>query len=175
LLYPAQFNPHKNHARLIDAFAVVARACPDYHLLLTGEKRLEFSRVMSKVAELNLSSRVAHLGQIDASDLVAVYKSATMVVIPTLFESISIPMYEAFSLGVPVCASNVLALPEQAGDAAILFDPMSVQDMADKITAMLCDASLRGRLVQRGTERIGTMSIDKYAADLRRLLADLRK
>jgi glycosyltransferase involved in cell wall biosynthesis len=175
LLYPAQFNPHKNHARLIDAFAAVTRQFPDCHLLLTGAKRLEFDRVMSKVEELNLGSRVRHLGQIDAEELVAVYKSATMVVIPTLFESISIPMYEAFSLGVPVCVSNVLALPEQAGDAAVLFDPMSAQDMSDKITATLCDASLRARLVQRGAERIGAMSIDNYAANLRRLLADLRE
>jgi glycosyltransferase involved in cell wall biosynthesis len=129
---------------------------------------------MALVEELSLSSRVKHLGQIDVSDLVAVYKLATLVVIPTLFESISIPMYEAFSLGVPVCASNVLALPEQAGDAAVLFDPMSPQDMADKITATLCDTSLRARLVQRGMERIGAMNIDNYAARLRRLLADLR-
>jgi glycosyltransferase involved in cell wall biosynthesis len=173
LLYPAQFNPHKNHARLIDAFAVVARACPDCHLLLTGEKRLEFSRVMSKVEELNLSSRVTHLGQIDASDLVAVYRSATMVVIPTLFESISIPMYEAFSLGVPVCASNVLALPEQAGDAAILFDPLSVHDMSEKIIATLRDSALRARLIERGAARIKAMSVDKYAANLQRLLTEL--
>jgi glycosyltransferase involved in cell wall biosynthesis len=173
LLYPAQFNPHKNHVRLIEAFAIVARQYPDCHLLLTGERRLEFSRVMSRVEELKLSARVKHLGQIDVSDLVAVYKLATLVVIPTLFESISIPMYEAFSLGVPVCASNVLALPEQAGDAAVLFDPMSVQDMAGKIAATLCDISLRARLIQRGPERIGAMSIDNYAATRRCLLGDL--
>jgi glycosyltransferase involved in cell wall biosynthesis len=173
LFYPAQFNPHKNHARLIEAFGIVARQYPDCHLLLTGEKRLEFSRVMSRIEELNLSSRVRHLGQIDAEDLVAVYKSATVVVIPTLFESISIPMYEAFSLSVPVCASNVLALPEQAGDAALLFDPMSAQDMSDKICATLGDSALRARLTERGAARIQAMSVDKYAANLKRLLTDL--
>jgi glycosyltransferase involved in cell wall biosynthesis len=173
LFYPAQFNPHKNHARLIAAFALVARKFPNCHLLLTGEKRLEFSRVMSKVQELGLASRVKHLGQIDVSDLVATYKLATIVVVPTLFESISIPIYEAFSVGVPVCASGILALPEQAGNAAILFDPSSADDMANKIVATLDDADLRAKLVERGTERIHAMSIDKYAANLRRILDEV--
>ena len=102
LFYPAQFNPHKNHARLIDAFALVARQYPDCHLVLTGAIRLEFSSVMSRVKEKGLESRVRHLGQIDVLDLVAAYKLATLVVVPTLFESISIPIYEAFSCGSPV-------------------------------------------------------------------------
>lgn len=175
LFYPAQFNPHKNHARLIEAFAIVARQFPDCHLVLTGEKRLEFPRVMSTVEELGLTSRVRHLGQIDVSDLVAVYKLATLVVVPTLFESISIPIYEAFSIGVPVCASRVLALPEQAGDAAILFDPLSVEDIARNIAATLNDPSLRVKLVQRGSDRIRAMSVDKYAEKLRRLLDEVQE
>jgi glycosyltransferase involved in cell wall biosynthesis len=175
LLYPAQFNPHKNHSRLIDAFAIVLREFPDCHLVLTGEKRLEFPRVMSKVADRKLTSRIRHVGQIDVSELVAVYKLATLVVVPTLFESISIPMYEAFSLGVPVCASGILALPEQAGGAAVLFDPLSADDMAEKIVATLRDTSLRAQLIQRGTERIRAMSINRYAVNLRQLLGEIHE
>jgi glycosyltransferase involved in cell wall biosynthesis len=173
LFYPAQFNPHKNHARLIEAFAVVVQQVPDCYLVLTGEKRLEFSRVMSRVQELGLASRVMHLGQISVSDLISVYQLATLVVVPTLFESISIPIYEAFTVGVPVCASGVLDLPEQAGDAAILFDPLSVDDIAQKIATTLSDAFLRHQLVQRGAERIQAMSIEKYSASLRHLLTEV--
>lgn len=60
-----------------------------------------------------------------------------MAAIATLFESISIPVYEAFSVGTAVCASNVVALPEQVGDAGLLFDPQSTDDITEKICALL--------------------------------------
>ena len=56
-------------------------------------------------------------------DLQAIYKLATALVMPSLFESVSIPIYEAFQAGIPVLASNILAIPEQVGDAGLLFDP----------------------------------------------------
>ena len=66
-----------------------------------------------------------------------------MLVMPTLFESVSIPIYESFFLKVPVCASNVVALPEQVGDAGILFDPNDIFDMAEKISILLNNENIR--------------------------------
>ncbi|MGH8286910.1 MAG: glycosyltransferase family 4 protein, partial [Steroidobacteraceae bacterium] len=104
LFYPAQFWAHKNHARLLDAFAAVVRRFPQCHLVLTGRERDQFSSVMAHAARLGLRSRLRHLGHLDENELAAVYRRAALLVIPTLFESISIPVYEAFLLGVPVCA-----------------------------------------------------------------------
>jgi glycosyltransferase involved in cell wall biosynthesis len=166
LLYPAQFFPHKNHIRLVEAFSQVLRTYPDCHLLLTGQRKFDFAKVMARVAELGIKNRVTHLGYVDTDLLAAVYLRATMVVIPTLFESISIPVYEAFRLGTPVCASNVVALPEQIGDAGVLFDPMSVEDMAEKISSLLGDADLRKELIRKGKARISAMTADAYAGEL---------
>jgi len=69
---------------------------------------------------------------ISYEELLYVYKMSIMLVMPTLFESVSIPIYESFFLKVPVCASNVVALTEQVGGAGILFDPNDVYDMAEK-------------------------------------------
>jgi glycosyltransferase involved in cell wall biosynthesis len=91
-------------------------------------------------------------------------------VIPTLFESISIPVYEAFRLQVPVCLSNVVGLPAQVGDAAVLFDPFSVSDIAAKIAATLANHELRRELVIKGKARISTLTPEWYAAQLKTVL-----
>ena len=66
-MYPAQFFRHKNHLRLAEAFALVLKEYPDCHLLLTGKRKYEFDKVMSRVAELGIQNRVKHLGYLDAS------------------------------------------------------------------------------------------------------------
>jgi glycosyltransferase involved in cell wall biosynthesis len=170
IFYPAQFFPHKNHLRLIDAFASFNKRFPQCHLVLTGKEHLEFDKVMSRVQELHLTQSVTHLGYVETKHLAAIYKLATLVVVPTLFESVSIPIYEAFIVGTPVCASNVVALPEQVGDAAVLFDPTSVPDIARAIGDTFADSALRTELVIRGKRRIFGLSMENYAKELAALL-----
>jgi glycosyltransferase involved in cell wall biosynthesis len=170
ILYPAQFCAHKNHLRLVEAFALLVQRHPQLHLVLTGSQRFEFAKVMQRVEQLGLTPHVRHLGQVDVADLALVYRLATLVAIPTLFESISIPIYEAWIMGVPVCASNVVALPEQLGDAGVLFDPLSVQDIAAKIDAVLADQELQRTLVARGRQRVASMTVERYAQQLQVML-----
>jgi glycosyltransferase involved in cell wall biosynthesis len=170
VFFPAEFFRHKNHVRLVQAFSQVLLDFPDYTLVFTGRARFEFEHAMKKAAELGISDRVVHLGYVSTRLMAALYSRATVVVIPTTFESISIPVYEAFLLGVAVCASNVTALPEQVGDAGLLFDPYSISDMADKIKLLVGNAALRSHLISRGTAKIAAMSADRYAAQLALLL-----
>jgi glycosyltransferase involved in cell wall biosynthesis len=170
ILYPAQFCAHKNHLRLVEALALIVQRHPQVHLALTGTRRFEFDRVMARVEQLGLTQHVTHLGQLEVADLALVYRLASLVAIPTLFESISIPIYEAWIMGVPVCASNVVALPEQLGDAGVLFDPLSVQDIAAKIGALLANEELQRTLVGRGRQRIAGMTMDRYAQQLQVML-----
>jgi glycosyltransferase involved in cell wall biosynthesis len=169
VFYPAQFWPHKNHRRLVEAFARIAPRHPDCALVLTGKQRDEYERVFARVNELGLQSRVRHIGYVEQSELAALYCGATVAAIPTLFESISIPIYEAFALGTPVCASNVVALPEQVGDAGLLFDPLSVDAIAASIERLLDDPELRRQLAQRGQRRVAAVTHEGYG----RRLADI--
>jgi glycosyltransferase involved in cell wall biosynthesis len=166
VFYPAQFWPHKNHLRLVEAFSLLHKTHPHCHLVLTGLPRDDYARVFGRIAEFGLGNYVHHVGQVEPSELVALYRCSTLVVIPTLFESISLPVFEAFSLGVPVCASKVVALPEQIGDAGLLFDPFSPEDIADKMRTLLDDEELRHRLVERGYRRMAAMGSDDYASRL---------
>lgn len=173
LFYPAQFFPHKNHLRLVEAFRTVVARNPLCRLVFTGQQRYEFAAVMRRANTLGLKDSVRHLGFLSTAELAAAYRGATAVVVPTLFESISIPIYEAFTLGIPVCASNIVALPEQVGDAGLLFDPMSSDDMSDKICQVLNDACLREQLVERGRARIACLTMERYSAALGEVLGRL--
>ena len=174
VFYPAQFWPHKNHRRLVEAFALLTPRFPDCTLVLTGKPRDEYERVFARVRELGLEARVRHIGYVEQAELAALYRCATVAAIPTLFESISIPVYEAFSVGTPVCVSNIVALPEQVGDAGLLFDPLSVEDIASTVGRLLDDSALRQQLIERGARRIASITHDSYAHSLAEVIDSLQ-
>jgi glycosyltransferase involved in cell wall biosynthesis len=93
---------------------------------------------------------------------------------PSLFESVSIPIYEAFQAGTPVVASNILAMPEQVGDAGLLFDPRSVASIRDAIVQIARDPAAARQLGKRGQERMSTMTLERYGAQLQDLLNAMR-
>lgn len=158
LFYPAQFWPHKNHERALSAFSEVRREFPDLLFVMSGAKKTHFDAVMQHAKKIGVSDGIRYLGYIPYEELSAVYMMSRMLLMPSLFESISIPVYEAFALGVPVCAAQVTALPEQVGDAALLFNPLSVSDMAEKIFQLLRDPGLAKELAQRGRLRVQGVS-----------------
>lgn len=173
IFYPAQFWPHKNHRRLVEAFKLVQNKHPDCYLVLTGKMRDEFERVFARVRELALDKKVIHIGYVEHAELAALYRGAIVAAIPTLFESISIPVYEAFSVGTAVCVSNVDALPEQVGDAGLLFNPNSTEDIAEKICTLLSNSELRTCLIERGYRRMVSITHEEYAESLALVIDDM--
>jgi glycosyltransferase involved in cell wall biosynthesis len=129
---------------------------------------------MDTIAKSGLSGKVVHLGYVAQQDLQATYRLATALVMPSLFESVSIPIYEAFQVGTPVAASGILAIPEQLGDAGLLFDPMSVASIRDAILKIVGDREQARQLGQRGRERMQAMTPERYGAQLQNLLLELR-
>jgi glycosyltransferase involved in cell wall biosynthesis len=94
---------------------------------------------------------------------------------PTLFESVSLPIWEAFYLGVPVVSSNVCALPEQVGDAGLIFDPYNIEDMAEKIYKVWKDNALRQELIKKGYERIKDLTLENYAKQWKSVIEEVMK
>ncbi len=173
LFYPAQFWVHKNHLRLLEAFREIVKQIPDLRLVLTGKKHHEYQAVMEAVDQLGLRGQVLHLGFVERDELAAIYRLATALVMPSLFESVSIPIYEAFQVGTPVVASGILAIPEQTGDAALLFDPESAVSIRDAVLKLVNDADLARVLVAKGRERMQTMTMERYGAALQKLVDGL--
>jgi glycosyltransferase involved in cell wall biosynthesis len=173
LFYPASFWPHKNHLKLIDAFSLIAGSRKQLYLVLSGEKQKNYSNLMTRIKEKKLQDRVLYIGYIDYGDLPYLYILSKMLVIPSLFESISIPIYEAFALKVPVCSSNVVALPEQVGDAGLLFDPKDENDIAAKINTLLSNKELQTKISSKGFDKIKEFSHVDYSKKLKELISSI--
>lgn len=114
VLYPANRWPHKNHERLFRAMDIVRAARPDVSLVLTGVGH----------DQQPLPEGIATLGHVPTARLPELYRSASALVFPSLYEGFGLPLLEAMASGCPVACSNAAALPEVAGDAAALFDPL---------------------------------------------------
>ncbi|WP_214187391.1 glycosyltransferase family 4 protein [Geobacter hydrogenophilus] len=153
LFYPAQFWEHKNHVGLLEALALVKRECHDIHLVLVGAKKNAYSIVRETVTRLNLESNVHVLGYVPQEHMPEFYRRARALVMPTFFGPTNIPPLEGFLLGCPVAVSNVYGMPEQAGDAALFFDPGDVDDMSAVLRRLWLDDELCAGLVAKGKER----------------------
>jgi len=92
-----------------------------------------------------------------------------LFVIPTLFEAASFPLWEAFQAGVPAACSNVTSLPEQAGDAALVFDPRDERAIAAAIEQLWTDHELRLVLAIRGRQRVAAFTWERTARTFRAL------
>ena len=156
MFYPAVTWPHKNHLRLFDALAYLRdQKGMSVHLVCTGAKyESHWPKVEQRVKELGLENQVTFLGFLSEADLRAVYRLAQFLVLPTLFEADSCPIHEAWSEGLPVASSSHTALPEQVGDAGLLFDAADVIAIADAVQRMSQDGALRRQLVERGRRRV---------------------
>ncbi len=167
-LYPAMTWEHKNHLRLLEAIAQlrdtenlkVQFAC-------TGFKTEFWLRIESRLHELGLNELVKFPGLIPIEDLNALYRASQFVFVPTLYEAASAPVFEAWQHGAPVACSNVTSLPEQAGEAALLFDASSVNEIAAALSTMATDAVLRDQLRLRGTLRLEEFSWGRTARSYR--------
>ncbi|WP_448376389.1 glycosyltransferase family 4 protein [Fervidobacterium sp.] len=171
LFYPAQFWYHKNHIKLLEALSIIReKFSVEIPLILVGSKKNNFINVMKKINDLRLQDLVRYLGYVSDEELPYLYKLAYALVVPTLFESISIPIWEAFFIGTPVLCSNVCGLPEQVGDAAILFDPNNAEEMADKIYLLWKKDELRYELSRKGKLRVENFTLERYSEEWESLI-----
>lgn len=170
IFYPAQCWYHKNHINLVLAFQILCNKYDDIHLVLTGSQQNNYSNLISQINSLSLSHKVKHLGFLDYEDLPYLYKMSQFLVMPTLFESVSIPIYEAFALEVSVCSSNVTALPEQVGAAGVFFDPHNINDMAEKMMLYIENEDLRRDKAKLGFDKVNGFNHQFYRARLMEIL-----
>lgn len=117
------------------------------------------------IAELGLDDDVILTGHVAIAERNALYTRAGAVAVPSLYEGFGIPVLEAFAAGVPVLCARATSLPEVAGDAALYFDPGSVDELAGAIARVAGDAELRARLVAAGAERVREFTWARTAAE----------
>jgi glycosyltransferase involved in cell wall biosynthesis len=168
LFYPAQFWPHKNHRRIVEALGELKRRfdlkipivfCGSH----TGDIReYTFAEVVSVASQMGLDEEVWYLGYIPDKHMAALYSDAVALIMPTFFGPTNIPILEAWSLDCPVLTSDIRGVREQAGQAAVLVNPSSVESIADGIHKLWTDEALRLSLIKRGRERLADFTSDDF-------------
>ena len=148
LYYPAGFWPHKNHLRLLEAFALLEDK--RLELVLTGASTGRLAQILDRARQLGIGDRVHYLGFVPDADLPALYRRAHAVVFPSLYEGFGLPPLEAMACGCPVASSRRASLAEVCGDAAAVLEPEDPRQMADAINALVDDEQARGELRDRG-------------------------
>jgi glycosyltransferase involved in cell wall biosynthesis len=152
VIFPANIWPHKNHLRLVDALGLLDDR--ELHLVLTGQSYERLGSVMQRASVAGVAKRVHHLGYVQRGVVPALYRRAEAMVFPSLYEGFGAPPLEAMACGCPVACSSRASLGEICGDAALLFDPISVDEIAAAIARVTTNAELRGRLREAGFERV---------------------
>lgn len=170
LFYAAQTWAHKNHVNLLRAMALLReRDGVEVPVVCSGHKNEHFAVIEAERAKLGLERLALFPGFVPPLEVRCLYAMATGVVIPTRFEAASYPMWEAFREGRAVCCSNVTALPRQAGDAAVLFDPDDPASIAAGMRKIWDDENLRRTLAERGRANLARFTPERSARAFRAL------
>lgn len=171
LFYPAQFWPHKNHVVLLHALKLLReRHGLAPRLVLTGADKGNLAHVQATAAALGVDGQVAYEGFVTQERLVQLYREAFALVFPSFFGPENMPPLEAFGLGCPVVAAQVSGAEHQLGDAALLFDPRSEEQLVAQLLHLEQDHGTRQVLVGRGLERARACTGREFAAGLLRVI-----
>lgn len=156
-------SPHKNIPRLIAAFRQTTGEFP-HSLVLLGHlpPNVDLSALRY---DSQLCKRIVALGYVPREHIRPILGQADLYVLPSLYEGFGLPVLEAQSARVPVACGNVASLPEVAGDGAVFFDPMSVNDIAWAMRRILSDKGLQSSLRERGERNVGRFSWDNAARE----------
>jgi alpha-1,3-rhamnosyl/mannosyltransferase len=178
LLFVGAEPPRKNLGRLVEAFARLGPAYRDLHLVFAGPPSPRDTSVDERIERLRIGARFHRLGGVRRDDLPAIYAGAACVSVLSVCEGFGLPILEAMAAGTPVVASNSSAMPEVAGDAAVLVDPLSVDAIADGFDRVLGDTALANELRRRGrlrSERFDWSVTAELTADVYRDLAGVSR
>lgn len=164
ILSVGTLEPRKNYVRLLEAYAILRGAGVPHRLVIAGARGWLFDPIFNRLDQLGLRDHVTFLRP-DEPGLLALYRSASVCVFPTLYEGFGIPPLEALACGAPVACSSAASLPEVVGDAALLFDPESVEEMAHCVRHLLEDTQLVPMLRERGLKQAARFSWRRTAME----------
>lgn len=170
IFYPAQFWEHKNHENLLRALKLSKDRGVEINLVLVGSKKNNYLKVIELIDTLQINKYIYILGYVSNEEMAALYKNAVAMVFPSLIGPTNIPPVEAMMMGCPLVCSNAYGMPEQVGDAALLFDPRDPTDIAEKIESIWSNAKIRETLIDNGLKKIAQYSQIEFNKKLENII-----
>jgi glycosyltransferase involved in cell wall biosynthesis len=164
--------PYKNLERVLEAFASVRT--PGLSLVVVGQKDARYyPGILETTQRLELSEFVQYLGYVSDRELARLYRHATSLVFASLYEGFGLPPLEAMASGCPVIASNATSVPEVCGEATLYVDPLSTQDITNKMREVISSSALQNQLRIAGLERARLFSWERASGEIGDVLASV--
>lgn len=164
ILFVSTLEPRKNVVRLIQAFdQLKTDRRIDHQLVLVGQKGWQFEPIFEAIAASPWRHHIRHLDYLSDAEVAYCYQNADVFAYPSLYEGFGLPVLEAMTLGCPVVTANTSSLPEVAGDAALLVDPTSVEDLAEALGRVIGDRALRQAMIAQGHQQAAQFSWTRTA------------
>jgi len=165
ILYLGGFSPRKNVKSILVAFSMIYKnLSKDYKIVIIGSEKDDHQFLTKLSQSLGICDKVFFTGFVPYEDLPWFYNASDVFVYPSLYEGFGLPVLEAMNCGTPVITSNVSSIPEIAGDSALLIDPFDTEKLADAMSKVLEESSVKADLISRGFERSKNFSWAKTAA-----------
>jgi glycosyltransferase involved in cell wall biosynthesis len=162
VLHVGAIQKRKNIERLVEAFASMDHS---WKLALVGSHGYGAEGILDRIQASSARERIELPGYVSAGELEGWYARASIFAFPSLDEGFGMPVLEAMARGVPVVTANRSALPEVAGDAALLVDPEDTDALRDALCRLAADESLHASLIERGHARAKAFSWEKAARE----------
>jgi glycosyltransferase involved in cell wall biosynthesis len=170
ILFVGALQRRKNVIRLVEAFEQIA---PDWRLVLAGSFGFGSEEILARIQASSRRKNIQVLGYVPESVLRNLYQRASLFAFPSLDEGFGMPLLDAMAHGVPILTSNVSALPEVSGDAALLVDPTDVTSIAAGLRRLIDDQALREELSQKGLARCREFTWEKAVEKTWRVYQEL--
>ena len=164
VLTVGQAAPYKNHAAALDAFALAFADRDDIDHVFVQRQGAGAAALRARAAELGLAGRVEVMAAVGRDELIALYGHALALCHPSLLEGFGNPLAEAMACGCPVVTSNVSAMPEVTGGAALLAGPNDIPALAAALRRVADEPGLAAMLRERGLARTAALSWRAFAA-----------
>lgn len=175
ILFLGTLEPLKNISRLFEAYKIFRETCKKsgqdgggrcaHKLVMAGKKGWMAKEYKQIAKDLGIAKDVIFTGYVIGDELVPMFKNADFFVMPSLYEGFGTTVLEAFATGVPAIVSNVSSIPEVAGDAAVLVNPINTQEIADAMAKLASDENLKNELRERGKKQMEKFNWEKCARE----------
>lgn len=166
IFYPAQFWRHKNHKSLLAALALLKGKGIIVNAVFCGSQKNAYDEICQQIEQFGLKEQIQILGYVSNDEMIALYSNARALVMPTFFGPTNIPQLEAFVLECPVATSRIFGIPEQVGNAALLFQPDNIHEIAQCVEQLWQDDDLCARLIKEGKKKAEEWGEKEFAQRL---------
>lgn len=163
----------KNSLNIVKSFSALLTKYPDLHLVFAGPAGYGFKTIKKYVENSNIQNHIHFLGFVSNEELGGLYHHAKLLLFPSLYEGFGMTILEGFVASIPVVTSNLGAMKEVAGNAAMLVDPHNIDDMMMGVDKLLSDEAMRQKYIEAGRIRLQDFSWEKSANQIKNIINNL--